>query len=62
MLMEWAELKFVVRVSDADESYPDGLTPNEVARFIAGNKNKAVLLVTTYLLRYLNNFRTLPRI
>ena len=42
MLMEWAELNFVVRVSDVDESYPDGLTPNEVARFIASNKNKAV--------------------
>ena len=42
MLMEWAELKFAVRVSDVEESYPAGLTPTEVAKFIASNKNKAV--------------------
>jgi len=42
MLMEWSELKFVVRVSDVEESYPAGLNPTDVAKFIARNKNKAV--------------------
>jgi septum formation protein len=42
MLLEWAELKFVVRVSDVEESYPASLTPTDVAKFIAENKNKAV--------------------
>ena len=42
MLMEWAELQFVVRSSDIDETYPSGLNPPEVATFIARNKNQAV--------------------
>ncbi len=42
MLLEWAELKFIVRSSDVDESYPSGMSPNEVASYIARKKNTAV--------------------
>lgn len=42
MLMEWAEIKFDILVSDADESFPPEITPNDVALLIAKNKNAAV--------------------
>jgi septum formation protein len=42
-LLEWAEIAFEVIVSDADESYPPTLPPEEVAVFIARNKAKAVI-------------------
>ena len=42
MLMEWAELKFEVRVSDVDESFPIGMESHEVASFISMKKNVAV--------------------
>lgn len=42
MLMEWAELKFDIIVSDADESFPPETTPNDAALLIAKKKNVAV--------------------
>lgn len=42
MLMEWAELKFDIIVSDADESFPPETTPNDAALLIAKKKNAAV--------------------
>ena len=42
MLMEWAEIKFDILVSDADESFPPEMTPSDAALLIAKNKNAAV--------------------
>lgn len=42
MLLEWAEIKFEVRVNDTDESYPAGMTPEETAVYIARNKAHAI--------------------
>ncbi len=41
-LLEWAELPFEIVVSNTDESYPDGLTPSEVAMHIAYQKAQVV--------------------
>lgn len=41
-LLEWAEVKFEIRVADTDESYPPGLTPSEVALHIAREKARVV--------------------
>jgi septum formation protein len=41
-LLEWAEIPFDVIVSDTDENFPPGLTPEEIAVFIARNKAQAV--------------------
>ncbi|RYY48835.1 MAG: septum formation protein Maf [Chitinophagaceae bacterium] len=41
-LLEWAEIPFEVRVSDADESYAAGMSFEETAIFIAKNKAMAV--------------------
>jgi septum formation protein len=41
-LLEWAEIPFEVIISDADENFPPGLTPEEIAVFIARNKALAV--------------------
>lgn len=41
-LLEWAEWPFTVIVSDTDESYPAGLTNEEIAIQIARNKALAV--------------------
>jgi septum formation protein len=41
-LLEWAEVSFDIVVSDADESFPAGLLPEEVAVFIARQKAAAV--------------------
>lgn len=43
MLMEWAEFRFDVLVSDADESYDPEATPENIARSIAEKKLLAVL-------------------
>ncbi len=37
-LLEWAEIDFDVITADTDESYPTGLSPAEVATYIASNK------------------------
>jgi len=41
-LLEWAEVPFEIIVSDTDERFPPGLTPEEVAIFIARKKALAV--------------------
>lgn len=41
-LLEWAEIPFEVVVSEADENFPPGLTPEEIAIHIARNKATAV--------------------
>ena len=41
-LLEWAELPFEVVVKETDERFPPGLTPEEVAIYIARNKAIAV--------------------
>lgn len=41
-LLEWAEVPFEVVASDTDERFPPGLTPSEVAIYIARNKALAV--------------------
>jgi len=41
-LLEWAEVPFEVKVRSTDESYPDGLDPQDVAIHIARNKALAV--------------------
>lgn len=42
MLLEWAEVPFEVIVKSTDESYPPGLTFDEIATHIARNKAKVV--------------------
>lgn len=41
-LLEWAEVPFEVIVKETDERFPPGLTPEEVAIYIARNKAIAV--------------------
>lgn len=41
-LLEWAELSFEVIVRPTDESYPDGLTMEETAMYIAQQKARVV--------------------
>ena len=41
-LLEWAEVPFEIVVRDTDERFPPGLTPREVAVYIARNKALAV--------------------
>jgi septum formation protein len=41
-LLEWAEIPFESISSDSDETYPPGLTPEEIAIHIAQNKAQAV--------------------
>ena len=41
-LLEWAEIPFEIRVKETDEKFPPGLTPTEVAIYIARNKALAV--------------------
>jgi septum formation protein len=40
--LEWAEIPFEVVVKETDERFPPGLTPEEVAIYIARNKALAV--------------------
>jgi len=41
-LLQWAEIPFEVRSNETDESYPENLSPQEVAIYIAKNKALAV--------------------
>jgi septum formation protein len=41
-LLEWAEIPFEAISSDSDETYPPGLSPEEIAIHIAQNKALAV--------------------
>jgi septum formation protein len=41
-LLEWAEVPFDIIVKETDESYPDGLTIDEIAVHIARNKALAI--------------------
>lgn len=41
-LLQWAEIDFEIILQVTDESYPDNLTPEDVAIYIARNKAKAV--------------------
>lgn len=41
-LLEWAEIPFEAISSDSDETYPTGLSPEEIAIHIAQNKALAV--------------------
>ncbi|MEI7736491.1 MAG: Maf family nucleotide pyrophosphatase [Ferruginibacter sp.] len=41
-LLEWAEVPFDIIVQETDESYPDGLTFDQVALHIAKNKALAI--------------------
>lgn len=41
-LLEWAEIPFEVVIKETDERFPPGLTPEEVAIYIARNKALAV--------------------
>ncbi len=41
-LLEWAEVPFEIVVKETDEGFPPGLTPDEVAIYIARNKAIAV--------------------
>jgi len=41
-LLEWAEIPFGVMVQETAETYPDGLTPPDIAIHIARNKALAV--------------------
>jgi len=46
-LLEWAEVEFEIIVRPTDENYPDDLTPEEVAVFIAREKCRTVLSEVT---------------
>ena len=48
-LLEWAEVRFTVLPSHADESFPAGLSPEEAAVHVARNKSEAVLSSHAYL-------------
>ena len=41
-LLEWAEIDFTIEVSDADETFPEHLSVEEVPVFIARNKAKTI--------------------
>ncbi len=41
-LLEWAEIPFEIIVKETDESYPNELTPSEIAVHIARNKALAI--------------------
>lgn len=41
-LLEWAEIPFEVKVSNSNESFPPGLSPEQIAIHIAVEKAKAV--------------------
>lgn len=42
-LLEWADLEFDILVRETDETYPEGLTPEEIAVYIARGKAQATL-------------------
>lgn len=41
-LLEWAEIPFEIVVKETDERFPPGLTPEEIAVYIARNKALAI--------------------
>jgi septum formation protein len=41
-LLEWAEIPFEIVVRETDERFPPGMTPDEIAIYIARNKALAV--------------------
>src|SRR5579875_1645562 len=41
-LLEWAEIDFEIIVANTDESYPENLSPTEIAIHIAKQKAEAV--------------------
>jgi septum formation protein len=41
-LLEWAEVPFEIVIKETDERFPPGMTPDEVAVYIARNKALAV--------------------
>jgi septum formation protein len=41
-LLEWAEIPFEIIVKETDEHFPPGISPEEVAVYIARNKALAV--------------------
>jgi septum formation protein len=45
-LLEWAEVDFEIVLHPIDETYPEGLTPTQVAEHIATEKAKAVADIT----------------
>ncbi len=47
LLLEWAEIKFDIVVSDTDESYPSSMPVNEVPVFIAKQKALAVQMIAS---------------
>ncbi len=44
-LLQWAEVDFEIIVKDTDESYPQTLSPNDVALHIAKNKATAIKIL-----------------
>lgn len=46
-LLEWAEIDFVVKVSDTDETFPPGLSFSDAAIHIAKNKAKTIAATET---------------
>jgi septum formation protein len=43
LLLEWADMEFDILVRETDETYPEGLSPEEVAVYIARGKALATL-------------------
>jgi septum formation protein len=43
-LLEWAEVPFEVMVEETDEHFPPGLRPDEIAIYIARNKQGEIIL------------------
>src|SRR4051812_31377268 len=41
-LLEWAEIAFDIIVADTDETYPEGMSPKDVAIHIAREKAKVI--------------------
>lgn len=48
LLLEWAELDFDILVRETDETYPEGLKPDEIAIHIARGKARATLQNNLY--------------
>ncbi len=48
MLLEWAEVPFEIIASHIDESFPEGLTPDEASIHVASRKASAVLSGEAY--------------
>jgi septum formation protein len=48
LLLEWAELDFDILVRETDETYPEGLKPEEIAIHIARGKAMATLQNSLY--------------